>query len=205
MRSGNRAIERHRDERGDRRLRDHRGLERWQLGRYDGALGVVARAHRRLGRLIALVIRTMAIVGIRATTGLDDRDRSELRHRHGERYDDRDHGGRDPGRRAPEASGVHHDIPAPPRDPVNVVDARVVAGPCAGDPAHARGNAVRSPTGATPAARGAGRRGRSIATAAAAADDRSSRSPRSPGHRARATQTRCGSSAGLRAPAHTTR
>jgi hypothetical protein len=93
---------------------DDRRAERRELGRHDGALGVVARAHRWLRRRIGLVIRTMTMRWIGAAARLDDRDRAELRHRHGERDDERDQDGRDPGRGAPDEHAV---IRAPSRRP----------------------------------------------------------------------------------------
>lgn len=105
----------HRGHRG-RSDRDHRRAKHRELGRHEDALGVVTRAHRRLLRRICFVIRAVAVRRVGATAGLDHRHRAQLRHRNGERDDDRDHNGRDPGRGAPD---VHERIRASSQRGVN--------------------------------------------------------------------------------------
>ena len=110
---------------------DHRRAKRRQIGRHDDALGVVARAHRRLIRGVVLVIRTVTVRRVGAAAGLDHRHRAQLRHRNGERDDDRDHNGRDPGRGAPD---VHEPIRAFSQRGVNADRTRARVTQCPSKP-----------------------------------------------------------------------
>jgi len=166
MRLRDRGIDQ-RDHRGRRRRdRDRRCAERRQLGRDDRALGAMTRAHRRLRCRIRLVIRTAAVRRIGAATRLHERDRPELRHRHCQPDEDRDHDGRDPGRGATGEHGIDSSTAGKVcQRPLAMVSMRPVLVTGRTWP----GNPVRTTV------RGSGRRARSSAADDAARRDRSPR------------------------------
>ena len=148
--------------------RDHGCVERGQLRCDELVRFLVARAHRRQLRVIALVIRAVAVRRIRAAARRHDVARAQLRDRHGERDDD---GHQNGGGGAREPTDSHRLIWADPRAPVNAAPLQAITDR---RPAFATGDArapclwnVGDRAGAT-ATRRRGRGVRSIAATCAA-------------------------------------